>query len=137
MTYVSIILTYVSVIKTPYARCYVWIIGANLVLLSLLSLLLSLLVLLLLLLLVVVVVVVVVVEVLQLVKPHMQGAHLQGRYPSWYTESPLQDSRLFGPSTWNILAATCENRFPSNPAPGENARCSPAGPTPIERTYTL
>ena len=25
-----------------------------------------------------------------------------------YTQSPLQDSRLFGPRPWNILATTCE-----------------------------
>ena len=38
-----------------------------------------------------------------------------------YTRSPLQDSRLFGPSPWKILAATYEKqRFLSNPAPGEN-----------------
>ena len=38
-----------------------------------------------------------------------------------YTRSPLEDSRLFGPSPWTILATTCEQkRFLSNPAPGEN-----------------
>ena len=25
-----------------------------------------------------------------------------------YTRSPLEDSRLFGPSPWKILATTCE-----------------------------
>ena len=39
----------------------------------------------------------------------------------WYTRSPLQDSRLFGPRPWKILAATYEtNGFLSNPAPGEH-----------------
>ena len=37
-----------------------------------------------------------------------------------YTRSPLEDSRLFGPSPWKILATTYEKRFLSNPAPGEN-----------------
>ena len=37
-----------------------------------------------------------------------------------YTRSPLQDSRLFGPSPWKILAATNEKTYLSNPAPGEN-----------------
>ena len=38
-----------------------------------------------------------------------------------YTRSPLQDSRLFGPSPWKILATTYEtNGFLSNPASGEN-----------------
>ena len=38
-----------------------------------------------------------------------------------YTRSPLQDSRLFGPRPWKILAATYEtNGFLSNPDPGEN-----------------
>ena len=41
-----------------------------------------------------------------------------------YTRSPLEDSRLFGPSPWKILATTYDKkwkkRFLSNPAPGEN-----------------
>ena len=38
-----------------------------------------------------------------------------------YTRSPLQDSRLFGPRPWKILAATYEKqRFLSNPDPDEN-----------------
>ena len=38
-----------------------------------------------------------------------------------YTRSPSQDSRLFGPRPWKVLAATYEtNRFLSNPDPGEN-----------------
>ena len=38
-----------------------------------------------------------------------------------YTRSPLQDSRLFGPRPWKILAVTYEKqRFMSNPDPGEN-----------------
>ena len=38
-----------------------------------------------------------------------------------YTRSPLQDSRLFGPRPWKILATTYEKqRFPSNPDPGES-----------------
>ena len=39
------------------------------------------------------------------------------------TRSPLEGSRLFGPSPWKILATSCEtwNKwFLSNPAPGEN-----------------
>ena len=34
--------------------------------------------------------------------------------------SPLEDSRLFGPSPWKILAAINEQTYLSNPAPGEN-----------------
>ena len=42
-------------------------------------------------------------------------------YIHLYTRSPLQDSRLFGPSPWKVLAATYEtNGFLSNPDPGEN-----------------
>ena len=42
-------------------------------------------------------------------------------YIYMYTQSPLQDSRLFGPRPWKILAATYEtNGFLSNPDPGEN-----------------
>ena len=38
-----------------------------------------------------------------------------------YARSPFEDSRLFGPSPWKILATTYEQkRFLSNPAPGEN-----------------
>ena len=37
-----------------------------------------------------------------------------------YTRSPLEDSRLFGPSPWKILAAANEKTYLSNPAPGEN-----------------
>ena len=38
-----------------------------------------------------------------------------------YTRSPLEDSRLFGPSPWKILALIVyTNGFLSNPAPGEN-----------------
>ena len=40
---------------------------------------------------------------------------------SLYTRSPLEDSRLFGPRPWKVLAATYEtNGFLSNPDPGEN-----------------
>ena len=39
----------------------------------------------------------------------------------YYTRSPLEDSRLFGPSPWKIVAATYEQLgLLSNPAPGEN-----------------
>ena len=38
-----------------------------------------------------------------------------------YTRSPLEDSRLFGPSPWKILRHyLCTNGSLSNPAPGEN-----------------
>ena len=38
-----------------------------------------------------------------------------------YTQSPLQDSRLFGPGPWKVLAATNEQkRFLRSPDPGEN-----------------
>ena len=38
-----------------------------------------------------------------------------------YTRSPLENSRLFGPSPWKILATTYDKQiFLSNPAPGEN-----------------
>ena len=37
-----------------------------------------------------------------------------------HTRSPLQDSRLFGPRPWKILAATNEKTYLSNPDPGEN-----------------
>ena len=41
--------------------------------------------------------------------------------PPHHTQSPLQDSRLFGPRPWKILAATYEtDGFLSNPDPGEN-----------------
>ena len=44
-----------------------------------------------------------------------------GSAASVYTQSPLQDSRLFGPRPWKILATTYEtNGFLSNPDPGEN-----------------
>ena len=40
---------------------------------------------------------------------------------SSYTRSPLEDSRLFGPSPWKILRHYLwTNIFLSNPAPGEN-----------------
>ena len=43
------------------------------------------------------------------------------KYNITYTRSPLQDSRLFGPRPWKVLAATYEtNGFLSNPDPGEN-----------------
>ena len=34
-----------------------------------------------------------------------------------YTQSPLQDSRLFGPRPWKILAATNEKKVPEQPRP--------------------
>ena len=46
---------------------------------------------------------------------------LARRIGTGYTRSPLEDSRLFGPSPWKILATTYDkNIFLSNPAPGEN-----------------
>ena len=52
-----------------------------------------------------------------------------------YTRSPLQDSRLFGPSPWKVLATTYDkNRFLSNPAPGENL---PSGNLVMETGCTL
>ena len=59
-----------------------------------------------------------------------------------YTRSPLQDSRLFGPSPWKILATTYykKQRCLSNPAPGENLEsgnlvmetgCTPFNLTPL------
>ena len=42
-------------------------------------------------------------------------------YTRVYTWSPLEDSRLFGPSPWKISALiVSKNGFLSNPAPGEN-----------------
>ena len=39
----------------------------------------------------------------------------------YYTRSPLEDPRLFGPSPWKILAAIYEQKgLLSNPAPGED-----------------
>ena len=39
----------------------------------------------------------------------------------YYTRSPSQDFRIFGPRPWKILATTYErNGFLSNPDPGEN-----------------
>ena len=39
----------------------------------------------------------------------------------YYTQSPLEDSRLFGPSPWKILRHYLwTNGFLSNPAPGDN-----------------
>ena len=41
--------------------------------------------------------------------------------PPTRARSPLEDSRLFGPSPWKIFATTYEQkRLLSNPAPGEN-----------------
>ena len=41
--------------------------------------------------------------------------------PCTYTQSPLQDSRLFGPRPWKVLATTYEtNGFLSNQDPGES-----------------
>ena len=34
-----------------------------------------------------------------------------------YTRSPLEDSRLFGPNPWKILAATNENDISEQPSP--------------------
>ena len=34
-----------------------------------------------------------------------------------YTRSPLEDSRLFGPSPWKILAATYEQKITEQPSP--------------------
>ena len=34
-----------------------------------------------------------------------------------YTQSPLQDSRLFGPSPWKILATTYEKTISEQPSP--------------------
>ena len=34
-----------------------------------------------------------------------------------YTRSPLEDSRLFGPSPWNILAATIDKYISEQPSP--------------------
>ena len=34
-----------------------------------------------------------------------------------YTRSPLEDSRLFGPGPWKILAATNEKKVPEQPSP--------------------
>ena len=34
-----------------------------------------------------------------------------------YTRSPLEDSRLFGPSPWKILASTKENHISEQPSP--------------------
>ena len=34
-----------------------------------------------------------------------------------YTRSPLEDSRLFGPSPWKILAATNEKDISEQPSP--------------------
>ena len=34
-----------------------------------------------------------------------------------YTRSPLEDSRLFGPSPWKILAATGEKDISEQPSP--------------------
>ena len=35
----------------------------------------------------------------------------------YYTRSPLEDSRLFGPSPWKILAATNETNISEQPSP--------------------
>ena len=51
-----------------------------------------------------------------------------------YTRSPLEDSRLFGPSPWKILAATNEKYYLSNPAPGENIL---SGNLVMETGYTV
>ena len=55
-------------------------------------------------------------------KPELPHSQLErgARVVAGYTRSPLEDSRLFGPSPWKILAATNEKTYLSNPAPGEN-----------------
>ena len=35
----------------------------------------------------------------------------------WYTRSPLEDSHLFGPSPWKILAANNEKNTSEQPSP--------------------
>ena len=58
-----------------------------------------------------------------LAQPRGQGAALllHSRHDSAYTRSPLEDSRLFGPSPWKILRHYLwTNWFLSNPGPGEN-----------------
>ena len=38
-----------------------------------------------------------------------------------YTRSPLEDSRLFGPSPWKILAATNEKHISEQPSPWQKS----------------
>ena len=38
-------------------------------------------------------------------------------YDTTYTRSPLEDSHLFGPSPWKILAATNEEDISEQPSP--------------------
>ena len=40
--------------------------------------------------------------------PQVPGGHRAG---ALYTRSPLEDSRLFGPSPWKILATTYETKY--------------------------
>ena len=47
---------------------------------------------------------------------HTAHAHLR-RSARAYTRSPLEDSRLFGPSPWKILATTYEKRVSKQPSP--------------------
>ena len=52
---------------------------------------------------------------------HTQLLFLSDIFHNSYTRSPLEDSRLFEPSPWKILATTYEKKlFLSNPAPGES-----------------
>ena len=59
-----------------------------------------------------------------------------------YTRSPLEDSRLFGPGPWKVLASIVQtNGFLSNPAPGENLESGnlvmETGCTAVSRTPNL
>ena len=67
-----------------------------------------------------------------------------------YTQSPLEDSRLFGPCPWKILRHYLwTNGFLSNPAPGENilsgnlvmeTKCTPwphLKPTLLQSIYEM
>ena len=41
--------------------------------------------------------------------PRLHGPRAEGRLlTQWYTRSPLEDSRLFGPRPWKLLATTYE-----------------------------
>ena len=47
---------------------------------------------------------------------HVLDPRLLG-VPLVYTRSPLEDSRLFGPSPWKILATTYDKQFSEQPSP--------------------
>ena len=66
------------------------------------------------------------INVLSVLSLVASGGIVQGPFPKppnlcppnlSYTRSPLEDSRLFGPSPWKILATTYKKRISEQPCP--------------------